>query len=415
MAPRKRRNGSSVTRTRLKLFNTISMRKERFESLTPAQVKMFVCGPTIQDYIHVGHVRTYVFYDVLARYLRYLGFDVRFLLNITDIDESIVKGAKRRRRTVESFLELNERAFLRDVKALGISTINSFERVSGYLPVMIQQASGLIRSGHAYRADTGVYFDVGRFPDFGKLSRQSRDELALRPLEISPKKRNQVDFSLWRPTTSTEQRWESPWGLGTPGWHIQDTAVSVANFGPQYDIHGGARELIYPHHEAEIAQVEALTGLKPFVRYWVHTGLLTTDGRKMSKSEGNVYYAHDLLRRHDVNSVRLYFAGLHHRNDAEFDEDSIERIEERYWEWKGRVESVQRRMPREETTTDGGRLTPFLRALDDDIDGPRAVKLLGSMVGDAARERDPRLLARLYAAISSASQILGIGLVKDAN
>ncbi|TLX95769.1 MAG: hypothetical protein E6K89_05255 [Thaumarchaeota archaeon] len=393
MAPHKR-NGSSGTRTRLKLFNTISMRKERFESLTPAQVKMFVCGPTIQDYIHVGHVRTYVFYDVLARYLRYLGFDVRFLLNITDIDESIVKGAKRRRRTVESFLELNERAFLRDVKALGISTINSFERVSRYLPVMIQQASGLVRRGHAYRTDGGVYFDVEKFPDFGKLSRQSRDELALRPLEISPKKRNQVDFSLWRPTTSTEQRWESPWGLGTPGWHIQDTAVSVANFGPQYDIHGGARELIYPHHEAEIAQVEALTGLK---------------------SEGNVYYAHDLLRRHDVNSVRLYFAGLHHRKDAEFDEDSIERIGEKYWEWKGRVESVQRRMPREDTTTDGGKLTPFLRALDDDIDGPRAVKLLGSIVGEAAREHDPRLLARLYAAISSASQILGIGLVKDAN
>jgi len=253
LAPRERIR-SIGTPTRLKLFNTISMRKERFESLTPGQVKMFVCGPTIQDYIHVGHVRTYIFYDVLARYLRHLGFDVRFLLNITDIDDSIVKGAKRRRRTVENFLELNERAFLRDVKALGISTINSFERVSGYLPVMIQQASGLIRNGHAYRADGGVYFDVEKFPDFGRLSRQSRDELALRPLEISPKKRNQVDFSLWRPTTSKEQRWESPWGLGTPGWHIQDTAVSVANFGPQYDIHGGARELIYPHHEAEIAQ-----------------------------------------------------------------------------------------------------------------------------------------------------------------
>jgi len=150
------------------------------------------------------------------------------------------------------------------------------------------------------------------------------------------------------------------------------------------------------------------------VRYWVHTGLLTTGGRKMSKSEGNVYYAHDLLRRHDVNSVRLYFTGLHHRKDAEFDEDSIERIEEKYMEWKSSVQSIRRRIPGE-VTTDGGKLTPFLRALDDDIDGTRAVKLLGSIVGEAARERDPRLLGRLYAAITTASQILGIGLVKDAN
>ncbi|HLQ21118.1 MAG TPA: class I tRNA ligase family protein, partial [Nitrososphaerales archaeon] len=290
----------------------------------------------------------------------------------------------------------------------------SFERVSGYLSVMIQQASGLIRNGYAYRADAGVYFDVEKFQDFGKLSHQSRDELALRPLEISPRKRNQTDFSLWRSTTGAEQRWESPWGPGTPGWHIQDTAVSVANFGPQYDIHGGARELIYPHHEAEIAQAEALTGLKPFVRYWVHTGLLTTDGRKMSKSEGNVYYAHDLLRKHDVNSVRLYFAGLHHQRDVEFDEASIERMEEKYWEWRGKVQSIESRVPRKDTS-DGGILTPFLRALDDDIDGSRAVKLLGSIVSEAARERDPRILGRLYAAIASASQILGVGLVKDAN
>jgi len=396
---------------RLKLFNTISMRKERFESILPARVKMFVCGPTIQDRIHAGQARTYIFYDVLARYLGYLGYRVDLILNITDIDESVVKGAKKKGSTVENFLERNENAFLRDMKNLRINTVGSFERVSKYVSVMVQQASALLRKGLAYKIGGTVYFDVNKFRDFGQLSHQSRDELYLRPLEISPKKRSQIDFSLWRATGVDEQRWESPWGLGTPGWHIQDTAVSIANFGPQYDIHGGARELIYPHHEAEIAQAEALTGLKPFVRYWVHTGLLTTDGgKKMSKSDGNVYYVRDLLRKHDVNAIRLYFAGLSHRRDAEFEEGSIERMEEKYWDWKSRVRSFGQRVAKGGANEKRG-LEPFLAALDDDLDGSRAIKVLSSVVAKANEERDPRLLARLFAAIASASQILGIGLV----
>ncbi len=396
----------------LKLFNTISERKETFESTMPGHVRMFVCGPTIQDYIHVGHARTYVFYDLLARYLKYLGYRVDFLLNITDIDESIVKGAKRERQTIRSFLKRNEEAFLSDMRGLRISTVNSFERVSRYLPVMIQQTAGLVRNGSAYIADGSVFFDVSKFHDFGKLSHQTRDQLALRPLEISPKKRNQIDFSLWRSTTSAEQRWRSPWGLGTPGWHIQDTAVTMANFGPQYDIHGGARELIYPHHESEVAQAEALTGLKPFVKYWVHTGLLTTDGKKMSKSEGNVYYVHDLLRKHDANALRLYFAGLHHRKDAEFDEGSINRIEERYWELRSKAQVVRRRKSRK-SSSDTRLLQPFLRALDDDLNGSLATDCLAALINEGARESDAGRLGNFDGAIAAASKILGVGLVDD--
>ncbi len=373
---------------------------------------MFVCGPTIQDSIHVGHARTYIFYDLLARYLKYLGYRVDFILNITDIDESIVKGAKRERQTIKVFLKRNEEAFLSDMKGLRISTVNSFERVSGYLPVMIQQTAGLIRNGSAYTADGSVFFDVSKFRDFGKLSHQTRDQLGLRPLEISPKKRNQIDFSLWRSTTGAEQRWKSPWGLGTPGWHIQDTAVTMANFGPQYDIHGGARELIYPHHESEIAQAEALTGLKPFVKYWVHTGLLTTDGKKMSKSEGNVYYVHDLLRKHDVNALRLYFAGLPHRKDVEFNEGSIDTIEERYCELRSKAQVIRRRTSGR-STSDTRLLRPFRRALNDDLNGSLAIDRLAALINDGARESDAGRLGNLHGAIAAASKILGVGLVDD--
>ncbi len=383
-----------------------------FESITPGRVRMFVCGPTIQDYIHVGHARTYIFYDLLARYLKYLGYRVDLILNITDIDESIVKGAKRRRQTINSFLKRNEKAFLSDMKGLRISTADSFERVSRYLPVMIQQTAGLIRNGYAYTAGGSVFFDVSKFHDFGKLSHLTRDQLALRPLEISPKKRNQIDFSLWRSTTSAEQRWKSPWGLGTPGWHIQDTAVTMANFGPQYDIHGGARELIYPHHESEIAQAEALTGIKPFVKYWIHTGLLTTNGKKMSKSEGNVYHVHDLLRKHDVNALRLYLAGLHHRKDAEFDEASIDRIEERYWGLRSKAQSIRRRMSRK-SSSDTRLLQPFLRALDDDLNASLAIERLVALINEGARESDPGRLRNFDGAIAAGSKILGVALADD--
>jgi len=390
------------------------MRKELFESSTPGIVKMFVCGPTIQDYIHLGHARTYIFYDLLARYLKYLGYDVELIINITDIDESIVRGARIKRRSVESFLSHNERAFLSDMKGLRISTVSSFERVSDYLSVMVQQVSGLIRNGHAYASGGAVFFDVTRFHDFGRLSHQAPGELSLRPLEISPKKRHQIDFSLWRATTDSEQRWESPWGRGTPGWHVQDTAVSMSNFGPQYDIHGGARELVYPHHEAEIAQAESLTGLRPFVKYWVHTGLLTEKGRKMSKSEGNVFYVRDLLKDHDADSIRLYFAGLHHRRDSDFSETSIVRSREVWDRLRAQAESIRECMSRRASS--GSRLLlPFLRALNDDIDGPRAITSLERLAAEGVRERDPDRLREYYAAISTAAEILGIRLTDGRN
>ncbi len=398
---------------KLRLYNTVSRRKEIFRSLIPGEVKMFVCGPTIQDYIHVGHARTYLFYDLLSRYLHYLGYDVELLLNITDIDEHIAQRAKSDGMKIDEFQSKFASAFLSDMRALKIRTVTDVERVSKYLPEMIRQISQLVKNENGYVADGSVYFDVNTFPEYGKLSHLTREDLLLRPLEISPSKRNQYDFALWRRTTGEEQRWPSPWGLGTPGWHIQDTAVSATRFGPQYDIHGGARELIYPHHEAEIAQMESLTGVRPFVGYWVHTGLLTLDRRKMSKSEGNVFYVRDLLKRYSAYALRLYLMGMDHSKDDEFKEHELKEWEENYWSMCAKFRAIKNRASRGGVTPSRSVLQPFLNALDNDVDGESAIDCLAKLLYKGARERDVRSSTHIYSAARTASNILGIKLDSD--
>ena len=374
---------------------------------------MFVCGPTIQDYIHVGHARTYVFYDLLSRYLRYLGFDVKFLLNITDVDESIVRGAKEKGARIDEFQTKFAGAFLEDLRALRIETVTNIERVSKYLPEMVRQVSGLLGAKKGYLADGSVYFDTTTFPDFGKLSHLKERELLMRPLEISRNKRNQHDFSLWRRTTDAEQQWSSPWGTGTPGWHIQDTAVSKTFFGPQYDIHGGARELIYPHHEAEIAQMESLTGIRPCVRYWVHTGLLTLRRAKMSKSEGNALYVRDVLSSHDSNALRLYLMGIHHTKDAEFSEHALKRWEERYWSMCGRFKALKNLVRARGPTTAESTLRPFLDSLSNDVESKSAIDYLAKILSQAVGDSDAKRAARFYSAAKTASAILGVQLDRN--
>ncbi len=209
---------------------------------------MLVCGPTVQNYMHVGHARTGIIFDTVARYLKHLGYEVTYLMNMTDIDESIVSGAQAENITPGDFAQRFANAYVQDAAKLGILTVTKYPKVSDYIPKMIEQAQGLLASGHAYVVDGEVYLDTTTVPDFGKLSHLTKEELTLRPVEITPKKRHLTDFALWRSAPSAVQRWNSPWSSGRPGWHIQDTGVSFPELGPQYDIHGGARELIYPHH-----------------------------------------------------------------------------------------------------------------------------------------------------------------------
>ncbi len=399
-----------MRRRNLMLFNSMSMKKEPLRVVEEWVLRMFVCGPTVQSFIHVGHARTYVFYDVLARYLAHLGFRVNYLVNITDVDDRITEAAKKDGVKPSDIVEKYTRSFLEDLRGLNVSSVTRFERVSNYVQVMIDQVSVLLKNGFAYLADGVVYFDTSKYPYYGKLSHQSKSELSLRPLELTPNKKNLLDFALWRPVILEEGRWDSPWGRGSPGWHIEDTAVTLTNFGPQYDIHGGAYELIYPHHEAELAQGESLTGIRPLVRYWVHTGLVNLSGRKMSKSAGNTFLVRELLREFSADELRYYLLSWHHRDDVEFSLPRLKSASKAYSRAVAKAHKL--RASAASTTSMVGpsadavrrRLSPFYSAMDDDVDTPKAMEwveeeLIGGSSSDEARD---------YAALRVVSEVLGV-------
>lgn len=396
------------------LFNTMSQKKEPLKVFPGETLRMFVCGPTVQSYIHVGNARTHVFYDVLARYLTSLGARVDFLMNITDVDDRITEAAKEEGAKPAELADKYAQAFFEDMRALKVKSVTNFERVSKYVQVMIDQISILLQNGYAYLADGVVYFDTSKFPDYGNLSHQSRSELSLRPLELTRSKKNLLDFALWRPVILEEGKWDSPWGRGSPGWHIEDTAVTQTSFGPQYDIHGGAYELIYPHHEAEIAQGESLTGMKPLVRYWVHTGLLNLSGRKMSKSAGNTFLVRELLQEYSADELRYYLLSWHYRDDVEFSLPGLKRASKAYARAARRARRLRelgRAKGEDEPSPEEvrRRLSPFYSAMDDDIDTPRAIRwvekeLIGGRSTDAALD---------YTALRIVSDVLGVDYLAE--
>jgi cysteinyl-tRNA synthetase len=354
----------------------------------------------------LGHARTYVFYDALARYLGHLGYDVTFLMNITDIDETITKAAHRENAEPLDFSRHMSVIFLEDLRRLKVMAVSRFEPVSKHIGEMVAQIQSLMEKGYAYKAGGWVYFDTSRFRRWGRLSHQSKRDLSLRPLELSPAKRNLTDFGLWRPEELVKGRWRSPFGLGSPGWHIQDTAVTLPIFGPQYDIHGGAFELIYPHHEAEIAQAESLTGVHPLVKYWVHTGLLNMEGHKMSKSLGNVVTVEDALKAYSSDELRFYFLSVHYRK--EMDLSRLGDAQRRLSEMRG----AAKRFARSEVT---GKyfIGPFERALSDDFDSPRAISWAVGTLRAAAKEDDPSRSSRLAWGAVRAMSILGVDLLGE--
>lgn len=310
----------------LKVFNTLTRRKETFKPMRRKQVKMFVCGQTTYDDAHVGHAKTYVQFDIIVRWLRHLGYDVFYAQNITDVDDKIIKLAQEEGVEPLSLAKHYTQRFLKDMEALKIKrNINQFPKTSDYIPQMIEQIKTLIEKGYAYVVNGDVYYDVTKFKDYAKLSRMSIEELKKHRIEPDRRKRNSFDFALWKSQKPGELAWDSPWGKGRPGWHIEDTAMTVTIFGPQYDLHGGGSDLIFPHHTNEIAQAEAATDKKPFVKYWLHAGVLNIKGAKMSKSLKNFVTIREVLSRHDPEVLRLYYASTHYRKPIDFDEKDLER------------------------------------------------------------------------------------------
>jgi cysteinyl-tRNA synthetase len=397
----------------LRVYNSLSRRKEVFPREI-RDVKMFVCGPTVYDYAHLGHARTYIAFDIIARYLKFLGYSLRYLMNITDVADKIFDKARKVKRDPRDLTLEFEQAFKTDMEALGVDSIEAYERASDHIPQMIEQIKGMIEKKIAYETETGVYFEVGRFPKFGALSGLSHEELSLRRLELCSTKNNPEDFSLWRKQTSAPA-WDSPWGPGRPGWHVEDTAISMQSFGETYEIHGGASELMFPHHEAEIAQAETLTGKTPFVKFWLHTGLLTVGGRKMSKSLGNVVLIRDALKDYTPQELRWYFASYHYREPVIMSKAILKKSRHEFHSFRNNIEALRRSNLASDSKT--GRVDQlatnleqnFRRSMDNDFYTPGALKSLstyavqlskqakGRKIDAHSRERAEALLRRLGA------------------
>jgi cysteinyl-tRNA synthetase len=303
------------------LYSTLTRTVEPLVTLHPDRVCLFVCGPTVYDYSHLGHARTYVAFDVLVKYLRSTGKEVFYLQNITDVDDKIINRAKEEGISQGELARRFETEYRRDMNSLGIDAVSYYARATTHIPEIIDQVRRLMDRGVAYVTESGVYFNLDTFGGNGELSGQERAKRVSRVTDAT--KHNPNDFALWKTGEYGEYTWDSPWGRGRPGWHIEDTAISEKYFGQQYDIHGGGLDLIFPHHEAEIAQMESLEGKHPMVKYWMHTGFLTVKGEKMSKSLGNFITIREALKTWNKDVIRYFILLSHYRSPLQVTDEGL--------------------------------------------------------------------------------------------
>lgn len=303
----------------IQVYNTLTRTKERLETREPGIVRMYVCGVTPYSSCHLGHARCYVTYDMIRRYLEHVGYRVHHIQNFTDIDDKIIARGQQEGRNPADLANEMIAEYFRDMDDLGILRADLYPRVTEHIPEVVAMVQGLVDQGSAYVVDGDVYLQVERVPGYGKLSRRSLEELqAGARVEVDRRKRSPLDFALWKAAKAGEPAWDSPWGPGRPGWHIECSAMALKYLGPYFDIHGGGQDLIFPHHENEIAQSETYTG-QPFVRYWVHNGLVDVRGEKMAKSLGNFFTVRGALERYDADTIRLYFLTTHYRSPLAFE------------------------------------------------------------------------------------------------
>jgi len=307
----------------LKIYNTLTRQKEEFVPLRPGEVRMYLCGVTVYDLSHIGHGRSALVFDVIRRYLRFRDYEVRFIRNFTDVDDKIIRRAHEEgvppRELAERYIE----EYRKDMAELGVAGADVEPKATDHIPQMIKLIERLITKGVAYQVNGDVYFEVKRFPQYGRLSGRNLEELqAGARVEVDERKRDPLDFALWKSSKEGEPAWPSPWGPGRPGWHIECSAMSMHYLGESFDIHAGGEDLVFPHHENEIAQSEAATG-RPFVRYWIHNGFVNLGAEKMSKSLGNILIVKELVRRHDPEALRLYLLGTHYRNPLDFADERV--------------------------------------------------------------------------------------------
>jgi cysteinyl-tRNA synthetase len=391
----------------LKIYNTLTRKKEEFNTVEEGNVKMYVCGMTVYSEAHIGHARTYFAFDVIRRYFEYKDYKVTYVQNITDVDDKIIAAANKEGVDALEYSKRFTKRCLDDLDNLGIRRADIYPKASETIPEMVDLTQKIIDKGFGYEADGDVYFSVEKFKTYGKLSGQKLDEMKV-GARIDPGdiKKNPYDFALWKKAKPGEPSWDSPWSRGRPGWHIECSTMSSKFLGLPFDIHGGGMDLRFPHHENEIAQAEAATG-KDFAKYWMHIGLLTVEGEKMSKSLGNIINVKDLLKKWDAEVVRLFFAQAHYRSPPDFNEKGLKNAEKglvRIHRLKNKLENISDNKKvevineNELTAEEKDYLeiinklkSDFEKAMDDDFNTPQAVSVIFEYVNKSNRyfEKNP--------------------------
>lgn len=368
---------------------------------------MFVCGPTVYDFSHIGHARTYIIFDCFAKYLTYLGYQVFYLQNITDVDDKIIARAREKGVAPADLAKAFTENHLQDMKALGVTSINKYAPTTNYIPEIISQIERLMQKNCAYKLEDGIYFDISTFKDYGKLSHRTalQAEDSVSRIDYSALKKNRGDFCLWKFNAGVdgEPSWPSPFGAGRPGWHIEDTATTEKFFGAQYDIHGGARDLIFPHHEAEITLMETISGKAPLAKYWMHTGFLTIGDQKMSKSEGNSVFINDFLKRYTPEQLRFWIAKNTWRMPMNYSEsimteikNSLEKLVECVRKLKHPPKALK--MDKKIAGIIKKSKEDFWNALADDFNTPQAFATLFDLVKETNKVLDVNALGKRDAA-----------------
>lgn len=409
----------------IQVYNSLTRSKVEFSPSEKGRVRMYVCGPTVYALSHIGHARSAVSFDVIYRYLKYRGFEVTYARNYTDVDDKIIQRAGELGVAPVELAEENIKKFDEDMAALGVALPDVRPKATETMEKIIEVTEGLMEKGFAYELDGDVYFEVRRLSDYGKLSGKNIDDLESGArVEVDKRKRDPLDFALWKKSKPGEPSWESPWGPGRPGWHIECSAMCMKWLGDTIDIHGGGKDLIFPHHENEIAQSEAATGKKPFVKYWLHNGFVNIDRTKMSKSLGNILNIRDVLKNHSSEAVRFFLLSCHYRSPVDYSSESLKEAGAAVERFYKTVERIKNECPEAMKLTPDhaevkGRMEPIIEAMDDDFNTAevigglfkevtRANRILDGAKGAGPDEEAKKELAQILALVKETGGFLGL-------
>ena len=389
----------------IKFYNSLTNQKEDFVPINEGEVGMYVCGMTVYDNCHLGHARAMMAFDILARYLRYQNYKVNFVRNITDIDDKIIERANENNETIDALTDRTIASMHEDFSKLGLELPTNEPRATDHIEGMIKMINGLIDKGHAYHSESGdVFFAVRTFPEYGKLSNKNIDDLnpGARIKEDESKK-DPLDFVLWKSAKPNEPSWDSPWGLGRPGWHIECSVMSLENLGEHFDIHGGGPDLLFPHHENEIAQSECASDHK-FANYWMHSGLLKINGEKMSKSLGNFAMLKDLYDSYHPEVIRYYLISSHYRSSLNFDNESLDQARSALT----RLYQALLLAPSEETDLHDESISEFIKSMNDDLNTPEALSTLFGLAKLINNSQNVQEQSMYSSTMKELGQVLGL-------